>query len=176
MLSSSRHVPLSCHDEVALFEWRRLWRWINKNIENYIIIASLRSETMGKLINWIPGFASFDIKFTRFGLENACWIARQASWCQQAFSKPCQVNLITKDVNLVFSISKYLYMLILDGISAVCRKNISEVAGTGRNGTCALSAEVLHSTKKKSNNFKGMLRRGRISKILAKKTENTIFS
>ena len=60
-------------------------------------------------------------------------------------------------------------MLILDGISAVCRKNISEVAGTGRNGTCALSAEVLHSTKRKSNNSKGMLRRGRISKILAKK-------
>ena len=32
---------------------------------------------------------SFDIKFTRRGFENACWIARQASRCQQAFSKPC---------------------------------------------------------------------------------------
>ena len=40
--------------------------------------------------------ASFDIKFTRLGFENAC---------QQAFSKPCLVNLISKDTHLVFSIS-----------------------------------------------------------------------
>ena len=44
-------------------------------------------------------------KFTRLGFENACWMARQASRCQQAFSKPCLVNLISKDTNLVFSIS-----------------------------------------------------------------------
>ena len=30
---------------------------------------------------------SFDIKFTRLGFENTCWITRQASRCQQAFSK-----------------------------------------------------------------------------------------
>ena len=47
---------------------------------------------------------SFDIKFTRLGFENACRIARQASRCQQAFSKPCLVNLISKDLNLVSSI------------------------------------------------------------------------
>ena len=29
---------------------------------------------------------------------------RQASRCQQAFSKPCMVNLISKEANLVFSI------------------------------------------------------------------------
>ena len=58
--------------------------------KNYIIIPSLKSETMGKLINRIPGsrllisslpcsalrthvesLASFDIKFTRLGFENA---------------------------------------------------------------------------------------------------------
>ena len=50
-------------------------------------------------------FASFDIKFTRLGFENACLIARQASRCQQAFSKPCLVNLISKDTHLVF----YMY-------------------------------------------------------------------
>ena len=33
----------------------------------YDIIASLKSETMGKLINRI-----LDIKFTRLGFENAC--------------------------------------------------------------------------------------------------------
>ena len=54
---------------------------------------------MGKLIN-------FYIKFTRLGFENACWIARQASRCQQAFSKPCLINLISKDTHLVFSISR----------------------------------------------------------------------
>ena len=32
-------------------------------------------------------------------------IARQASRCQHAFSKPCLVNLISKDTHLVFSIS-----------------------------------------------------------------------
>ena len=35
---------------------------INTKIENYIIIASLKSETMGKLINKIPG-SRLDIKF-----------------------------------------------------------------------------------------------------------------
>ena len=33
-------------------------------------------------------------------------ISRQASRCQQAFSKPCLVNLISKDTHLVFSISR----------------------------------------------------------------------
>ena len=31
-------------------------------------------------------------------------ISQQASWCQQVFSKPCLVNLISKDTHLVFSI------------------------------------------------------------------------
>ena len=42
---------------------------------------------MGKLINRIPGSRLL-----------------QASRCQQAFSKPCLVNLISKDTHLVFSI------------------------------------------------------------------------
>ena len=37
------------------FEWRRLRSWISTKIENYVIITSLKSETMGKLINTIPG-------------------------------------------------------------------------------------------------------------------------
>ena len=40
---------------------------------------------------------SFDIKFTRFDF------AWQASRCQQAFSKPRLVNLISKDTHQVFS-------------------------------------------------------------------------
>ena len=42
--------------------------------------------------------------FTRLGFENACCIARQASQGQQAFSKPCLVNLISKDTHLAFSV------------------------------------------------------------------------
>ena len=55
-------------------------------IENYVIIASLKSETMGKLINRIPGSRLLisslpgkalrtlvDIaRLTRQGFENAC--------------------------------------------------------------------------------------------------------
>ena len=41
-------------------------------IENYAIIASLKSETMGKVIKRITRFASLDIKCTRLSFENAC--------------------------------------------------------------------------------------------------------
>ena len=58
---------------------------------------------MGKLM-----FVSFDIQFTRLGVENACCIDRPASQCQQAFSKPCQVNLISKETHLVFFIHRQL--------------------------------------------------------------------
>ena len=72
----------------CIFECRRLWRWIYKKW----------SLAMGKLIHRTSG-----IKFTSLGFEDASWIARQASQCQQAFSKPCLVNLISKDTHLVFS-------------------------------------------------------------------------
>ena len=71
-----------------------------QKIDNYVIIASLKSETVGKLINRIPGW-HLDIKFTRLGFENVC---RQASRCQQAFSKSCLVNLISNNTDLLFSI------------------------------------------------------------------------
>ena len=50
-------MPLSGHDDVSLFLMLSL---INdaestKKIENYVIIASLKSETIGKVINRIPG-------------------------------------------------------------------------------------------------------------------------
>ena len=61
--------------------------------KNYVIIVSLKSETMGKLINRMPGSRLYDINR---------W---QASRWQQALSKPCLVNLISKDTHLVFSIS-----------------------------------------------------------------------
>ena len=43
-----------------------------QKIENYVIIARLKSETMGKLINSILGSRHFGIKFTRLSFENAC--------------------------------------------------------------------------------------------------------
>ena len=66
-------------------------RLIDIKIENYVIVASLKSEPIGKLINRIRG--------SRFLLQD-----RQALRCQQAFSKPCMVNLISKDTHLVISI------------------------------------------------------------------------
>ena len=50
---------------------------------------------MGKLINKIPG--------SRLLISS---LPGSASQCQQAFSKPCLVNLISKDTHLVFSIYK----------------------------------------------------------------------
>ena len=43
----SGHVPLSGHDDLAHFEWRRLWHWINTKIENYVISARLQIKTKG---------------------------------------------------------------------------------------------------------------------------------
>ena len=74
--------------------------------KNYVIITSLKSETMGKLMNRILGLRLLISSYTRLGSENACWIARHASWCQNAFSKPCLVNMISNDTHLVFSTSR----------------------------------------------------------------------
>ena len=55
---------------------------------------------VNQLVNCIYNtrFMSFDIKFTRLGFQNACQIAR-------AFSIPFLVNLKSKDIHLVFSMS-----------------------------------------------------------------------
>ena len=68
----------------------------------------LKSETMSKLINRIPGSCLLISSLARLVFENASWNARQASRCQQAFTKPCLVNLISKDTHLVF----YIYIWI----------------------------------------------------------------
>ena len=69
-----------------------------QKIENHVIIASLKSEKMGKLINRIPGSRLFISSLPGSALRT------QASQYQQAFSKPCLVNLTSKDTHLVFSI------------------------------------------------------------------------
>ena len=72
---------------------------------------------MGKLINRIPGsrllISSLPGSALRMHVEslgkprdvNMHSQSRRA--IQHAFSKPCQVNLITKDTHLVFSISHF---------------------------------------------------------------------
>ena len=76
------------------------------NIENHVIIASLKGEIMGKLINRMPGslllISSLPSSVLRTHVELLG--KGQASRCQQAFSKLCLVNLISKDTHLVFSI------------------------------------------------------------------------
>ena len=74
---------------------------------------------MGKLIYRIPGsrllISSLPGSALRTHVESLgkpgdvnkrSQIARQAWRCQQAFSKPCLVNLISKATHLVFSISR----------------------------------------------------------------------
>ena len=48
-------LPLSGHDDVALLNDVANDVESTKKIENYVIIASLKSEIMGKLINRIRG-------------------------------------------------------------------------------------------------------------------------
>ena len=69
--------------------------------ENYVIIASLKSETIGKLINRIPGSRLLISSLPGSALRT---LVESLGKCQQAFSKPCLVNLISKDTHLVFSI------------------------------------------------------------------------
>ena len=48
-------LPLSGHDDVALLNDVANGAESTQKLENYVIIASLKSETMGKLVNRIPG-------------------------------------------------------------------------------------------------------------------------
>ena len=48
-------LPLSGHDDVALLNVVANDAESTQKNENYVIIASLKSETMGKLIKRIPG-------------------------------------------------------------------------------------------------------------------------
>ena len=59
---------------------------------------------MGKLINRIPGPRLLISSLPGSALRMLVDIARQASRCQHAFSKPCLVDLISKDTHPVFSI------------------------------------------------------------------------
>ena len=43
-----------------------------QNSKNYLIIASLKSETIGKLINRIPSSHLLIATLLRLGFENAC--------------------------------------------------------------------------------------------------------
>ena len=98
------HVLISGHHDVALYECRRQWHGIDTKIDNYVIIARLKkSEQTCKLINWIP--SSRLLISSLPGLTSRTHVEWQASRAiQQAFSKPCLVNLISKDTHLVFSI------------------------------------------------------------------------
>ena len=63
------------------------------------ISASLTMST--SILKALPG--KLDIKYRH---SPSISISLQASRCQQAFSKPCLVNLISKDTHLVFSLSR----------------------------------------------------------------------
>ena len=134
MLSMSWHVPLSGHDDVHFLNDVINDAESTQKSKNYTIIASLKSETMGKLINRIPGSRLLISRLPGSALRShveslgkppdvnkrskslatkldikvthlVFSLSRQASRCQQAFSNSCLVNLISKDTHLVISIS-----------------------------------------------------------------------
>ena len=71
------------------------------HIDNYVIIASLKSEPMGKLINRIPSL--------HFLMSSSAGPASRSLAIQQVFSKPCLVNLISKDAHLAFYFQMILH-------------------------------------------------------------------
>ena len=98
----------ACHDDVALFECRH--HSSTQKIDNYYQNASLKSKSMGKLINRIPG------------LRHMISSLIKSFAIQQAISKPCLVYLISKDSHLAFlfinppsklTISLYLFFFII---------------------------------------------------------------
>ena len=95
---------------------------------------------MGKLINRIPG--------SRLGFEHACCLSRQASRCQHAFSKPCLVNLISKDTHLVFSIYRLVRLLKICTISENSNDITQAVNTNGSNQTVPANLPF-HSLQKK---------------------------
>ena len=72
--------------------------------KNYVIIVSLKSDSVGKLINRIPGSSLLISSLPGSALRTH--VESLGKRCQHAFSKPCLVNLISKDANLVFSLYK----------------------------------------------------------------------
>ena len=63
----------------------------------------MKNETTGKLINRIQGSSILISSLPGSAL-------RTHVECQQGFSKPCLVNLISKDTHLIFSIyANYKY-------------------------------------------------------------------
>ena len=77
-------------------------------IENYVIIASLKSEKMGILINRIPDSRLLISSLPGSALRKHVESLSKASRCQQAFSKLCLVILVSKDTHLVFYIKGVL--------------------------------------------------------------------
>ena len=70
--------------------------------DNYVIIASLKSEPIGILINRISRL--------HLSMSSSAGSASRSLAIQQLFSKPCLVNLISKDTHLAF----YFQMILND--------------------------------------------------------------
>ena len=75
-------MPLSDHDELRFLNDIANALNQQKKGENYVIIASLKSETMGKLINRIPG-----LRLLRSSLPGSALRTHVES-----LGKPCDVN------------------------------------------------------------------------------------
>ena len=97
---------------------------------------------LGKLINRIPGS-----RLLILNLPGSAWkmhidIARQASRCQQVFSKPCLVNLISKDTHLIFSIYTPHYFLCFQSLKSENQSSCDRLVASIDSQTAGFEAAV----------------------------------
>ena len=64
-------------------------------IDYYVIIAGLKSEPMDRVVISLPGWRLLISNLPGVGFEHTCRIPQNLV-IKQVFSKPCQVNLISK--------------------------------------------------------------------------------
>ena len=88
---------------LQLMSW---WSWCD-NVA--FVLEAVKSDQVWSAYIEKTRWVSFDIKFTRQGFENACWHREACRAIQHAFLKPSLVNLISKDVNLVFYLSVFTH-------------------------------------------------------------------
>ena len=80
-----------------------------RKIDHYVITSSLKTKPTCKLINRIPS-KSFCYHVFQAQLREHMINDSECLVIQQGFSKPCLVNLISKDTHLIFS--TYVYNLV----------------------------------------------------------------
>ena len=128
------NVSSSGQHHVALFEWHRGWRWIDPKNNICVRIASFKSEPTFKLIIEYKVCVLWS-QVCQAQLWECMPNCTASLAIQQVFSKPCLVNLISKDTHLlscqprVTVTSCFVYKVIRDlwSIDYLCFNPILQI-------------------------------------------------